>query len=171
MFFFFFGGGGRISAFEFHFRRIIFRVFEFQIFFSNMISLFVDVALRAASILKNDAFCISWISPKLQNTFIWLDLSIGSMLERLVVKNAVECTSQRLKWTSGARVMIFPILGIFCVFRCLCFPTFPYFSILFHTFPYFSLPVCKNFLHFGSVICNLRTSDSAGDRASERAIE
>ena len=27
------------------------------------------------------------------------------MLERLVLKNAVECTSQRLKWTSGARVM------------------------------------------------------------------
>ena len=29
------------------------------------------------------------------------------MLELLVLKNAVECTSQRLKWTSGARVMIF----------------------------------------------------------------
>ena len=28
-----------------------------------------------------------------------------SMLERLVLTNAVECTSQRLKWTSGARVM------------------------------------------------------------------
>ena len=27
------------------------------------------------------------------------------MLERLVLKNAVDCTSQRLKWTSGARVM------------------------------------------------------------------
>ena len=27
------------------------------------------------------------------------------MLERLVLKNGVECTSQRLKWTSGARVM------------------------------------------------------------------
>ena len=27
------------------------------------------------------------------------------MLEQLVLKNAVECTSQRLKWTSGARVM------------------------------------------------------------------
>ena len=28
------------------------------------------------------------------------------MLERLVLKNGVECTSQRLKWTSGAQVMI-----------------------------------------------------------------
>ena len=27
------------------------------------------------------------------------------MLERLVLKNAAECTSQRLKRTSGARVM------------------------------------------------------------------
>ena len=25
------------------------------------------------------------------------------MLDSLVLKNAVECTSQRLKWTSGAR--------------------------------------------------------------------
>ena len=28
------------------------------------------------------------------------------MLDLLVLKNAVECTSQRLKWASGARVMI-----------------------------------------------------------------
>ena len=28
------------------------------------------------------------------------------MLDGLVLKNAVECTSQHLKWTSGARVMI-----------------------------------------------------------------
>ena len=37
----------------------------------------------------------------------FLDLSIRSMLERLVLKNVVERTSQRLKWTSGARVMNF----------------------------------------------------------------
>ena len=42
----------------------------------------------------------------LQNAFIWLDLRIGSMLEVLVLKNVVECTSQRLKWMSRARVMI-----------------------------------------------------------------
>ena len=63
------------------------------------------VALRAAWILKNHLFCICLISSRLQNTFIWLDLSIGSMLELLVLKNAVECTSQRLKWTSRARVL------------------------------------------------------------------
>ena len=36
------------------------------------------------------------------------------MLERLVLKNAVDCTSQRLKRTSGVRVMIFlclPLIG------------------------------------------------------------
>ena len=45
------------------------------------------------------------MSQNSQNLFIWVDLSIKSMLERLVLKNGVECTSQRLKWTSGARVM------------------------------------------------------------------
>ena len=63
---------------------------------------FVDVALRAASILKNRDFCIYLIFFKLQNSLICLDLSLGSMLDSLVLKNAVECTSQRLKWTSGA---------------------------------------------------------------------
>ena len=43
---------------------------------------------------------------KLQHSLICLDLSLGSMLEVLVLKNAVECTSQRLKRTSGVRVMI-----------------------------------------------------------------
>ena len=42
----------------------------------------------------------------LQSSLICLVLSIGSMPERLVLKNFVECTRQRLKWTSGARVMI-----------------------------------------------------------------
>ena len=86
-------------------------------------SLFVDVALRAASIVENNdfplceccpagglvfeksCFCIYSIFFKLQNSVICLDLSLGSMLDSLVLKNAVECTSQRLKWTSGARVM------------------------------------------------------------------
>ena len=66
----------------------------------------MDVALRAASTLKNRNFLIYLIFLTLQNLIICLDLSLGSMLERLVLKNAVECTSQRLKWTSGARVMI-----------------------------------------------------------------
>ena len=119
---------------------------------------FVPVALRAAPTLKNYVFLYLLIFLSSQNCLICVVLSIGSMLVFLVLKNAVECTSQRLKWTSGARVMIFPILDIFCVFRCLFFPTFPYlflscsqffstfpyFSILFHTFPYFSLlfPSC-----------------------------
>ena len=41
-----------------------------------------------------------------QNILFWLDLSVGSALERLLLKNEAECTSQRLKWTSGARFMI-----------------------------------------------------------------
>ena len=63
------------------------------------------MALRAASTLKNRNFLIYLIFVTLQNLFICLDLSLGSMLDGLVLKNAVECTSQRLKWTSGARVM------------------------------------------------------------------
>ena len=35
------------------------------------------------------------------------------MLERLVPKNAADCTGQRLKRTSGARVMTF--LFVFCI--------------------------------------------------------
>ena len=35
-----------------------------------------------------------------------LELSDGNVLDLLVLKNDAECTSQRLKWTSGARVMI-----------------------------------------------------------------
>ena len=65
----------------------------------------MDVALRAASTLKNRKFVIYLIFLTLQNLIICLDLSLGSMLDSLVLKNAVECTSQRLKWTSGARVM------------------------------------------------------------------
>ena len=38
-----------------------------------------------------------------------------SMLERLGLKNVAECTSQRLKWTSGARdmILVFRIYSIF----------------------------------------------------------
>ena len=68
----------------------------------NTIVLFVDVALRAASTLKNRIFLIYFIFLTLQNLIICLDLSLGSMLDSLVLKNAVECTSQRLKWMSGA---------------------------------------------------------------------
>ena len=74
-------------------------------FWKVTISHFVCVALRAPSILKNRVFFIYTIFFTLQNCLICLVLSLGSMLERLVLKNGVECTSQRLKWTSGARVM------------------------------------------------------------------
>ena len=53
---------------------------------------------------ENRIFKRSWVWKFM---FVWVDLSIGSVLERLVLKNAAECTIQRLKWTSGARVMIF----------------------------------------------------------------
>ena len=36
----------------------------------------------------------------------WLDSSIRSMLERLVLKNLTQRTGQRVNWTSGARVTI-----------------------------------------------------------------
>ena len=39
------------------------------------------------------------------NSFFPSYLRFGSMLERLVLKNGVDCTSQRFKWTSGARVV------------------------------------------------------------------
>ena len=38
-------------------------------------------------------------------------LSVGSTLERLVLKNAAQRTSQRVKWTSGAKVSIFFLVG------------------------------------------------------------
>ena len=40
------------------------------------------------------------------------------MLERLVLKNAADCTSQRVKRTSGARVMIFLCLTL--IGNCSC---------------------------------------------------
>ena len=53
---------------------------------------------------ENRIFRPIWVS---KNLFVLMDLSIGSLLERLVLKNAAECTSQRLKRPSGGRVMIF----------------------------------------------------------------
>ena len=55
------------------------------------------------------------------STYKWsflLELSVGSVLELLVLKNDAECSSQRLKWTSGARVMtIFGLNKLFHDFR------------------------------------------------------
>ena len=69
------------------------------------ISLFVDVALRAAAILKNHVFLYLLYVLQVAKLVCLVGLSIRSMLERLILKNAVEGTSQRLKWTSGDRVM------------------------------------------------------------------
>ena len=49
------------------------------------------VILQSCAVLKND--------------IIWMVLSLRTVLERLVLKNYVECTSRGLKRTSGARVM------------------------------------------------------------------
>ena len=55
-------------------------------------------------------------------------LSLGSMLDRFVLKNKADCTSQCLKRSSGARVMTFLLkLYLFVVFepreyaRSICF--------------------------------------------------
>ena len=86
--------------------------------------LFVDVALRAASILEMHDFLLCLCCPaggldfekscffilynflhiaKLPNL---LGFEPREYARTLSLKNAVECTSQRLKRTSGARVMI-----------------------------------------------------------------
>ena len=76
-------------------------------FFENTrLVVFVCVALRAASILKNRVFWYLINVLEVTKHFYLADLSIGSALERLVLKNDADCTSQRLKWTSGARFMI-----------------------------------------------------------------
>ena len=70
--------------------------------------------MQAGSILGNLIFVLFVERLPLTEPFIRLDLSIKSMLERSVLNNAVDCTSQRLKWTSGARVMT-----IFNCFTCI----------------------------------------------------
>ena len=67
----------------------------------NTIFLFVHVALRAASILLVHIFL--YLQSVLCSR---MDLSIGSILKLLVLKNAVECIRQLRKWMSGARVVI-----------------------------------------------------------------
>ena len=56
--------------------------------------------------------CIYLTSSKWQKNFIWVDLSLGSVLDSLVLKNNAECTSRRVKRTSGARDMINSLLKI-----------------------------------------------------------
>ena len=56
---------------------------------------------------KNHDLLYFLMSSKRRNTVNWLDLSLRSMLELLVLKKYAECTSQRLKRTSGAGVTVF----------------------------------------------------------------
>ena len=66
----------------------------------NTISLFVDDALRTASILKNHASSIySNSKERYLHGFEHRELYVRPLSFE---KNAVDCTSQRLKWTSGA---------------------------------------------------------------------
>ena len=69
---------------------------------------FLFVTLPGAFFLRNHIFQILQTPT---DTLICSDLSIKSVLERLVLKNLTQRTSQRVKWTSGARVTIisFPI--------------------------------------------------------------
>ena len=61
-------------------------------------------------------------------------LSIESVLERLVLKNAADCTSQRLKRTSGARVMTF--LCLTSIGTCLFFFVFGRYELVVGTCMY-----------------------------------
>ena len=46
-----------------------------------------------------------------KNNLIWIDLSIVSVLHRLVLKSPIQRISQRVKWTSGALDIIFLLRG------------------------------------------------------------
>ena len=71
------------------------------------------------------------------------------MLELLVSKKYAECSSQHVKWTSEARVVIFLILHYFSVFGIPVFLIFPYLcSLFFQVFPYFSVFVFSVFPYF-----------------------
>ena len=64
------------------------------------------MSLPGANFVKNQICVILKSFAVLKNNVIWMVLSLRSVLERSVLKNDAECTSQRLKPTSGARVVI-----------------------------------------------------------------
>ena len=64
------------------------------------------MSLPGAFFVKNHIYVLLKSFAVLKNNVIGMVLSLRSVLERLVLKNYAECTSQRLKPTSGARVMI-----------------------------------------------------------------
>ena len=70
-----------------------------------------------------------------------MKLRLKRILERLVLKKYAECTSQHVKWTSGARVMIFLIFAFFVPVCVPCFSLFfpicvPCVSLFFPICPY-----------------------------------
>ena len=65
------------------------------------------MSLSEAIFVKYHAFVMSTRFSEEKNDRIWMVLSLGGMLEVLVLKKYAECTSRRLKRTSGARLMIF----------------------------------------------------------------
>ena len=71
---------------------------------------FLFVTLPGPKILKNRVFLYLKVfqrTPKTsfgaQKRYFLKDLSFGTMLELLVLKSPIQRTSQRVKWTSGAR--------------------------------------------------------------------
>ena len=70
---------------------------------------------RRRNNFKNDVLFVFQDLANIKNSCIFVVLSLMSMLDVLVLKNAAECTSQRLKRTSGARVMILSLSEYFCV--------------------------------------------------------
>jgi hypothetical protein len=65
------------------------------------------MSLPGANFVKNCVFVTLEGFAGVKNDRIWMVLSLRSMLEVLVLKKYAECTSRRLKRTSGARLMIF----------------------------------------------------------------
>ena len=72
-------------------------------FWKISIFLFVDVALQAVSILKTTIFLYLLNVLYITKNFHLPEFEHQEYARTLIV---AECTSQRLKWTSGARVMI-----------------------------------------------------------------
>ena len=108
-----------------------------------------------------------------------LELSIGSVLELLVLKNDADCTSQRLKWTSGGRDMIIVDACTMILVHACTMSTCMYYDHI--TCIYYDHSTCMYYDHntcmyYDRVIvasdrAMRRASERANDRATDRAIE
>ena len=63
------------------------------------------MSVRGQILWQNHVSVIFEGFAEVKNSLIWMVLSLVSMLEVLVLKNLIQRTSQRVKWTSGARDM------------------------------------------------------------------